>query len=132
MTVKEKEELGQLGRSLRVLFIEDNPRDVKLIAASLERSGYRLAFDAVDSPESLQEQLKRDDHDIILSDYNLRDWTAIDALKIVNDSGKDIPFIVTSGSLGDEAAAEIIKQGASDYVLKDRMARLPAAILRAM
>jgi PAS domain S-box-containing protein len=120
------------GPPLRVLFVEDSVRDLQLIVASLERSGYRLVSERVDSPQSFEEHLSKADHEIIISDYNLRNWTAVDALEIVKKSGKDIPFLVVSGSLGDEAAAEIIKQGATDYILKDRMARLPFAIEQAL
>jgi len=114
--------------ALRVLFVEDSPRDVKLIAAMLERAGYPLTFTAVDIPELFLERLEQNDYEVIISDYNLRDWTAMEALEIFKKTGKDIPFIVVSGSLGDEAAAECIKRGATDYVLKDRMGRLPSAI----
>ena len=69
---------------------------------------------------------------MILADFNLRNWTAIDALEILKRSGKDIPLIVVTGSLGDEAAVECIKQGAADFVLKDRPARLPTAVQRAL
>ncbi len=117
---------------LRVLFVEDSSRDLQLMVAALERSGYNLTHDRVDSQRSFQEILKKTNCEIIISDYNLRDWTAVDALEMVKKSGKDIPFVVVSGSLGDEAAAEIIKQGATDYVLKDRMARLPFAIQQAL
>ncbi len=130
--MSEKEDFTQIGSSLRLLFVEDNPRDVKLTASVLERSGYRLTFDVADSPASFEKQLARGDHEIIICDYNLRDWTAIDALEIVKKSGKDIPVVVVSGSLGDQAVVDLIKLGATDYILKDRMARLPSAIQRAL
>lgn len=130
--MSDKKDLIQAGTPLRVLIAEDNPRDVKLVVAALERSGYRLNYEAVDSRSSFEEQLKQGDYEIIISDYNLRDWTAIEALEIVKNSGKDIPVVVVSGSLGDESAVELIKQGAADYVLKDRTARLPSAIQRAL
>ena len=60
---------------------------------------------------------------MIVADFNLHNWTALDALEILKESGKDIPLIVVTGSLGDEAAVECIKQGAADFVLKDRPAR---------
>jgi response regulator RpfG family c-di-GMP phosphodiesterase len=118
--------------SLRVLIVEDNPRDVKLIMATLEKSGYRLLPEIVDSLALFEVKIKQTDHDIILSDYNLRDWTALEALDAVHKSGKDIPLIVVSGTLGDEAIVEVMKHGATDYVLKDRMARLPSAIQHAV
>jgi DNA-binding NtrC family response regulator len=117
---------------LHVLFVEDSPRDVKLTARVLEKAGYHLEFAAVDSPELFQEQLKKADPQIIICDYNLRGWTERDALEIARKLEKDIPFVVVSGSLGDEAAVECIKKGAMDYVLKDRMARLPSAVRRVL
>jgi DNA-binding NtrC family response regulator len=70
--------------------------------------------------------------DIILSDYHLPGFSGQEALKIAQELYPDIPFIIWSGVLGDEAAVELIKQGATDYVLKDRPARLPSVILRAL
>jgi response regulator RpfG family c-di-GMP phosphodiesterase len=118
--------------SLRVLFVEDTPQDVELSAAVIGRAGYNLAFDVVDTPTAFEQQLQRTAHDIVICDYNLRDWTAVDALDILKKSGVDIPFIAVSGSIGDEAAVDLIKRGATDYLLKDRVARLPAAIRHAL
>jgi PAS domain S-box-containing protein len=117
---------------LHVLFVEDDPRDARLMAATLERAGCRLTLDRVDSLPEFQKCLENNEYDLIISDYNLPGWTAMEALFFLRDSGKDIPLLVVSGSLGDEAAAECIKMGARDYVLKDRMARLPAAVARAL
>lgn len=116
---------------LRVLILEDSPRDAKLIASVLEGGGARVQYEVIDSLESLREGLEKVEYDVILADFNLHNWTAIDALEALKQSGKDIPLIVVTGSLGDEAAAECIKQGAADFVLKDRPARLPAAVQRA-
>jgi len=118
--------------TLRALIVEDSPRDVKLMVAMLEKSGYSLTYVSVDTPEMLQKQIEEAQHDVILADYNLRDWTGMDALEIVKKSGRDIPFIVVTGSLGDETAVELIKNGATDYLIKDRMARLPLAIKNAL
>ena len=126
------EQSSPAGRPLRVLLVEDNPRDAKLVIAVLKRSGYCLTIDTVASLASFQEQLERSDREVILADYNLRDWTALEALQALKNSGRDIPFIVVTGTLGDEAAVEVIQRGASDYVLKDRLARLPTAIQRAL
>src|ERR1017187_3215088 len=113
---------------LRVLILEDNPLDAKL----LEGGGARVEFEVTDSVEVFQESMERADYDVILADFNLRGWTAFDALDILKHSGRDIPLIVSTGSLGDEAAAECIKRGAADFILKDRPARLPAAVQRAL
>jgi PAS domain S-box-containing protein len=117
---------------LRVLILEDNPRDAKLTASVLESQGCKVQFDVTDSQEVFRERLEKAEYDVIVSDFNLRDWTAMDALEILKCSGKDVPLIVVTGSLGDEASVECIKQGAADFVLKDRPARLPTAVQRAL
>ena len=113
---------------LRVLILEDSPQDAELMAAMLRRAGYSLSLEVTDSREQFQQQLEQGDFEVILADYNLGAWNAMHALQILRELGKDIPCVVVTGSLGDEAAVECIKQGAADYVLKDRLHRLPAAV----
>src|SRR3972149_6056045 len=115
-------------RPLRVLIVEDNPADAELVVALLKRAGYPIAYEVVDYTTQLQQRLSQTDWDLILSDHNLRTWTGAEALDILRKSGRDIPFIVVTATLGDEAAVEYIKQGAADYVLKHRLERLPAAV----
>lgn len=117
---------------LRLLILEDNPRDAKLTTSLLKREGLAFEFGVTDSAEEFQERLRNDEFDIVVADFNLRGWTALHALEIVKRSGKDIPVIVLTGSIGDEAAVDLIKRGASDYILKDRQARLPLAIRQAV
>src|ERR1017187_6755400 len=117
---------------LRVLILEDNPNDAKLAARALERGGAKVQFEVAASMEDFRERLEQPDYDVILAGFNLRGWTAYEALEILRQSEKDIPLIVNSGPLGDESAAECIKRGAADFILKDRPARLPAAVQRAL
>jgi PAS domain S-box-containing protein len=117
---------------LRVLILEDNPRDATLMVSVLEGGGYKVQSEVTDLLESFRERLEKAEYDVILADFNLLNWTALDALDVLKQSGKDIPLIVVTGSLGDEAAVECIKQGAADFVLKDRLARLPAAVYRTL
>ena len=117
---------------LRVLILEDNPRDAKLTASVLEGGGYTVQVEVTDSPEVFRESLEKTEYDVILADFNLRNWTALDALEILKRSGKHVPLIVVTGAIGDEAAVECIKRGAADYVLKDRPARLPLEVRRAL
>jgi two-component system cell cycle sensor histidine kinase/response regulator CckA len=117
---------------LRVLILEDDPKDAELLAAMLRRAGYSLSLEVTDSREQFQQRLQQDGYDVILADYNLGAWNAMDALQILRESGKDVPCVVVTGSLGDEAAVECIKQGAADYVLKDRLHRLPMAVDRTL
>jgi two-component system cell cycle sensor histidine kinase/response regulator CckA len=131
MTTKDRTS-SQGRRKLRVLFAEDSPMDMQLIASVLQHCGYDLAYDSVDAPGLIQDQLQQADYQLIISDYNLQGGTAIDVLEAIKKSGKDLPCVVVTGCLGDEAAAECIRRGASDYLLKDRLARLPSAIEHAL
>src|SRR6266849_1500107 len=119
-------------RSLRVLFVEDMPTDVKLCLRELTKAGFEVTEDVVQTPEEFLERIRAIPYDIILSDQRLPKWTGTEALECVQQEGIDIPFILVTGTtLGEEAAVECIKKGASDYVLKDRLARLPVAISQA-
>ncbi|MBI4466894.1 MAG: PAS domain S-box protein [Acidobacteria bacterium] len=119
-------------RLLRVLVVEDNPADAELVLRELKKAGFACSADKVETREEFLNRLDTASYDLILADYNLRGWTATDALDYLQQQGKDIPFVLVTGTLGDEAAVECIKQGAADYVLKDRLARLPAAVDRAL
>jgi DNA-binding NtrC family response regulator len=120
------------GRSARILILEDEAWDAALAQRLLVSAGLKLVAVVVDTKASFIEQMAAFRPDIILSDYHLPGFSGQEALKIAQELYPDIPFIIWSGVLGDEAAVELIKQGATDYVLKDRPARLPSAILRAL
>jgi DNA-binding NtrC family response regulator len=120
------------GRSARILILEDEAWDAALAQRLLVSAGLKLAAVVVDTKASFIQQMAAFRPDIILSDYHLPGFSGQEALKIAQELYPDIPFIIWSGVLGDEAAVELIKQGATDYVLKDRPARLPSAILRAL
>jgi len=123
---------GSAGRRVRILILEDEAWDAELAQRLLRDAGLTLAAVVVDTRASFVEQMAAFRPDIILSDYHLPGFSGREALKIAQERYPDIPFIIWSGVLGDEAAVELIKQGATDYVLKDRTARLPSAILRAL
>jgi starch phosphorylase len=116
---------------LRALIVEDDAADAELMAAELRRSGFELSWDRVDNE---QEYLLRlaDPPDIVLADYSLPQFNGGRALELVQQLGLGIPFLVVSGTVGEEAAAAIIKQGATDYVLKSSLARLGSAVTRAL
>jgi PAS domain S-box-containing protein len=118
----------RFARPLRALILEDDPVDAELIAATLRRAGYSLTVDLADSTALLRERLGAANYDTILADYNLGDWTAMDALKLLQELGKDIPLVVVTGTLGDEEAVDCIKRGAADYVLKQHLERVPLAV----
>ncbi len=125
-------EADSAGRRVRILILEDEAWDAELAQRLLTDAGVAFAAVVVDTRASFVEQLAAFRPDIILSDYHLPGFSGQEALKIAQEHYPDIPFIIWSGVLGDEAAVELIKQGATDYVLKDRSARLPSAILRAL
>ena len=102
------------------------------MADVLEPGGFSVQFEVVESADSFRKCLKENEYDLILAGFNLRNWTALDALEILQASGKDIPLIVLTGALGEIGAVECLKQGAADFIVKDRMARLPAAVQQSL
>jgi PAS domain S-box-containing protein len=116
---------------LRVLLLEDHATDAELVLAQLSRAGFAPAATRVQTEAELAEALDHE-FDVILADYHLPQYDAERALRLVRARGIDVPFIVVSGTIGEERAAAIIKQGASDYLLKDRLARLGLAVRQAL
>jgi DNA-binding NtrC family response regulator len=125
-------EADSAGRSVRILIVEDEAWDAEVAQRLLGSAGLSLVTVVVDTRTSFVEQLAAFRPDLILSDFHLPGFSGAEALKIAQEHDPDIPFIIWSGVLGDEAAVELIKQGATDYVLKDRPARLPSAVVRAL
>ena len=129
---RQANEADPVRRSVRILILEDEAWDANLAQRLLVEAGLNLVAVVVDTKASFIEQLATFQPDIILSDYYLPGFSGREALKIAQELYPDIPFIIWSGVLGDEAAVELIKQGATDYVLKDRPARLPSVVKRAL
>jgi len=121
-----------VSKPLRVLILEDNPRDVELCIQELNKAGLDLQAEAVDTEEGFAAKLHSSVYDLILSDYRIPAWSGVEAFHLLKQSGKDIPFILVTGTLGEEAAVDLIKEGVADYVLKDRLVRLPLAVRRAL
>jgi DNA-binding NtrC family response regulator len=120
------------GRTARILIVEDEAWDAELAQRLLTSAGLGFTAVVVATRESFVEQLAAFRPDIILSDYHLPGFSGEIALSIAQEQCPDIPFVIWSGILGDEAAVDLIKKGATDYVLKDRPARLPSVIYRAL
>jgi PAS domain S-box-containing protein len=116
---------------LRVLILEDRPADAELIIYELKRAGYAPDWQRVDTRLAYQESL-RPDLDLIIADYSLPQFDALNALSLLKQQAYDIPFVVVSGSISEEVAVEMMKQGAADYLLKDRLARLGQAVANAL
>jgi len=118
-------------KPLNILILEDNNDDAELMVAELEKNGYTITWNRVETKESFKKSLK-DPPDLILADYKLPSVNALDALKIKQEIASIIPFIIVSGTIGEEFAVDCIKAGATDYVLKDRLFRLTPVVERAL
>ncbi|NLU11070.1 MAG: HD domain-containing protein [Tepidanaerobacter acetatoxydans] len=119
-----------MNKPLRVLIVDDSEDDTLLLVRKLKRDGFNPTFERVDTPEAMEDALSKNTWDIILSDYNMPRFDAFAALDILKKSGIDIPFIIVSGAIGEETAVAAMKAGAHDYIMKDNLARLVAAIER--
>ena len=117
---------------LSALLVEDNLADSELVLRELRRGGFEVASDVVQTAADFRRKLQASNPDVVLADYNLGSWRGMEALEILRGEGRDIPLILVSGALGDVTAVECIKQGATDYVLKDSLARLPVSVRRAL
>ena len=126
------EKAGAARPKARILILEDDPSDAELAQRLLTGAGLDLTAVIVDTRTSFVEQLTAFRPDIILSDFHLPGFSGEMALEIAQQRCPHIPFIIWSGVLGDETAVGLIKQGATDYILKDRPARLASAIQRAL
>ncbi len=121
-----------LRKPLRVLLVEDSQPEAELCLRELKKAGFKVCTDLVQTPEEFSERLRANTYDIVLADYRLPGWTGLEAMQLLRQLGQDIPFLLVTGTLGEEAAVECIKQGVTEYVLKDRLARLPVAVQRAL
>ena len=121
-----------MAKKLRVLLVEDNPDDAEMITRQLKRNGYELTCTRVDTAKAMQAALQAQDWDVVLSDHNMPNFSSYGALDILKASARDIPLILVSGSIGEDEAVRVLKAGMADYLLKDRVKRLPAAIEQAL
>ena len=128
----DADDLGPLPGQLRVLHVEDNGLDAELVVATLRKGGFSVSAAVVQDEKGFERELLAHRPDIVLADYNLPQWKGIEAVDVLRREGLDIPLILVSGALGDVTAVECIKRGATDYVLKDGLARLPEAVRRAL
>lgn len=119
-------------KSLKVLMLEDNNTDALLIQRLLKKNDMTCRYQVVMEKEAFIKALREFKPDIILSDNSMPKFSGFEALQIVKKEYKDIPFILVTGTVPEEFAAGIIKAGADDYLIKDRLTRLPAAMEAAM
>ncbi|UYP48092.1 Regulator of RpoS [Candidatus Lokiarchaeum ossiferum] len=125
---------GQVNISSReffnILIVEDNPDDAELLIRFLKKHGFHFNHLVVDTFQKFQNELHHQTWDLILSDYNLPTFSGIDALTFLQSTAIDIPFILISGNIGEDAAVEAMVAGAQDYIMKDNLIRLIPAIKR--
>jgi len=115
---------------LRILMIEDSKLDEELILRQIKRGGYSFAFKRVETKTAMQESLDSQEWDVVIADYSLPQFTAEGALKTLKENNLDLPFILVSGVVGEESAVKMMKAGADDFILKDKLERLCPAIER--
>src|SRR5438093_558985 len=118
--------------TVRVLLVEDSASDAELMLRALRGAGLEPVHERVDNPEAMRQALKRQSWDVVLSDYSMPAFDAPAALVLLQQHSEDIPFIVVSGSVGEDTAVAVMKAGAADYVMKDRLTRLAPAVTRAI
>src|SRR5947207_1568998 len=117
---------------LRLLLTEDNPADAELELRELKRAGLRIAHRIADTEQGFVSALREFSPDVILSDFSMPGFDGMAALALARDLAPDTPFVFVSGTLGEEYAIRALKNGATDYVLKTNLVRLPAAVERAL
>jgi len=117
---------------LRALLVEDNPLDAALVMRALNKGGFEVTADVVQEEVAFTQALRTRCPEIVLADYNLPNWKGMEVLDVLRREALDVPMILVSGALGDVTAVECIRQGATDYVLKDGLARLPEVVRRAL
>jgi sigma-B regulation protein RsbU (phosphoserine phosphatase) len=115
-------------KAISILFVEDSIPDLELVQRYLKKNGIVYNTRVVEKRVDFLEALDNYNPDVILSDHSMPEFNSMEALSIVKERGLDIPFILVTGSVSEEFAASCIKAGADDYILKDRLARLPVAI----
>ncbi|CAG1009442.1 Cyclic di-GMP phosphodiesterase [Anaerolineales bacterium] len=117
-------------KTLAVLIVEDTESDAQLIARLLKKAGYEPVYEQVETAEQMRAALDGRDWDVIISDYKMPQFDGLAALKLLHETGHDVPFIVVSGTIGEETAVSMMKAGAHDYLIKGNLARFVPAVER--
>jgi signal transduction histidine kinase len=119
-------------RTLRLLLIEDSEADAALVLHELKRSGYTTSHARVETREELERALSQGPWDVIITDYGLPRFNGLAAFSLVRQRGLDVPFLIVSGTIGEDVAVEAMKAGVHDYVLKGRLGKLGPAVARGL
>src|ERR1043166_5188863 len=109
---------------LHVLIIEDSEEDTELLLHALRKGGYDPVFEVVSTGSTMEVALARTKWDVVIADHNLPQFSALRALDLLKENGYDIPFFIVSGSIDEHLAADAMKAGAQDYVMKSNLTRL--------
>ncbi|MDQ3861491.1 MAG: PAS domain S-box protein [Actinomycetota bacterium] len=120
----------QMSVPLRILIVEDSENDALLLLRELRRGGYKPDNERVDTAADMEAALEKRDWDLVISDHSMPSFSSSAALEILQRKGLDLPFIIVSGQIGEDAAVAAMKAGAHDYIMKDNLARLNTAIER--
>ncbi len=129
-TVMQQTERDNMSISLRLLIVEDSEDDASLLVRELRQADYDLTVKRVDTLAAMSMALVNQAWDIVICDYNMPRFNAPDALALIRKSGLDLPFIIVSGSIGEDLAVAAMKNGAQDYILKNNLARMIPVIER--
>lgn len=119
-----------MGTPLRVLMVEDSEPDARLLVREIRKGGYDPAYERVDYAETMRAALTRQPWDVVLTDYRMPHFNGMEALRVLQEAGPDVPLIVVSGAIGEETAADLMRAGAHDFIRKDNLSRLVPAIQR--
>ena len=124
--------LAPLPKTLHIVLVEDNPIDVELEQRSLRRAGFDFTSVVVQTADDFTREITAHRPDLVLADYNLPQWSGMEALDILKREQPGVPLILVTGALGEVTAVECLKSGISDYILKGSLTRLPVAIRRTL
>ena len=119
-----------MSTQIRLLIVEDSEDDTLLIVRELKRNGYDVIFERVDNYNDMKATLVDQEWDIVFCDYSMPKFDGISALKLLQEERSELPFILVSGTIGEEVAVESMKAGADDYIMKDNLSRLASAVKR--
>ena len=129
MTTPKVADKGKL-RPLHMLVVEDSEDDVLLVVRQLKSAGHDVTFKRVESAQDMKRAITENSWDIVIADHSMPRFNALAALSILKASGLDLPFIIVSGTIGEDVAVAAMKAGAHDYIMKDNVARLVPAVER--
>ena len=119
-----------MSKPLRILIVEDSEYDTLLLLHELRRGDYEPAYERVDTPAAMSASLDRPSWDVVVADFSMPQFNALAALELLTKKGHDLPFIIVSGTIGEELAVAAMKNGAKDYIMKGNLARLVPAVER--